>query len=280
MPIKSIVVSLNDVNRLESTLGFTVSLAKRFEAHVMGVYVIPAVQVYPSIGFEAVPQVFDGHRVFFKEREASVQAAFENAMKNDGREFKFESVEAREPSVASGFLRFVRRADLAVVSVPAAETSGGIEADFIETILMSGGRPVIALPREGSCVFSPDHIVVGWNGAREATRAVFDALPLLRLAETVRIVIVDPQKDPEFRDRVAGINISEAMSRHGIRAVAESYATEGLDHGEALLRKAKDTGAGMIVMGAYGHSRLAEFVFGGATRFVLDHLDRPVLFSH
>jgi nucleotide-binding universal stress UspA family protein len=139
---------------------------------------------------------------------------------------------------------------------------------------------VIALPREGSCVFSPDHIVVGWNGAREATRAVFDALPLLRLAETVRIVIVDPQKDPEFRDRVAGINISEAMSRHGIRAVAESYATEGLDHGEALLRKAKDTGAGMIVMGAYGHSRLAEFVFGGATRFVLDHLDRPVLFSH
>jgi nucleotide-binding universal stress UspA family protein len=136
------------------------------------------------------------------------------------------------------------------------------------------------LPPSGTPGFDVDTIVVGWNGAREATRAVFDALPMLRLAKSVKLIIVDPQRDPEFRDRVAGINISEALARHGISCEPESYATEGLEHGEALLRKARECQAGLIVMGAYGHSRLAEFVFGGATRSVIDKLDRPVLFSH
>jgi nucleotide-binding universal stress UspA family protein len=280
MTIKTVAVSLNDINRLDSLLDYAAALAGRFGAQVNGVYVIPAVQVYPSIGFEAVPQVFDGHRQFFKEKLDSVRAAFESAMQKAGQDHRFECVDAKEPAVAGGLLRFTRRADIAVIAVPEGETTAGIETDFVENVLMAAGRPVIALPASGQAAFSVQEVVVGWNGAREATRAVFDALPLLRLAEQVRIVIVDPQDDPEFRDRVAGINISEALSRHGVKCQAESIATGGLDHGEALLSKAAETGAGLVVMGAYGHSRLAEFVFGGATRFVIDHIDRPVLFSH
>lgn len=280
MSLKTIVVSLNDITRLDATLEFAGSLAARFNAGVTGVYVIPAVQVYPSIGFEAVPQVFDGHRVFFKEKLQSVKAAFETALKRFGQDSKFECVDAREPAVAGGLMRFVRRADLAILTVPVAETAAGIESDFVENVLMAAGRPVIALPRTGTLKLSLDEVVVGWNGAREATRAVFDALPILKLAGNVRIVIIDPQDDPEFRDRVAGINITEALARHGVNCFAESLATGGLEHGDALLRKAREAGAGLIVMGAYGHSRLAEFVFGGATRSVIDHLDRPVLFSH
>jgi nucleotide-binding universal stress UspA family protein len=280
MSLKTIAVSLNDITRLDVTLEYAGTLASRFSGVVTGVYVIPAVQVYPSIGFEAVPQVFDGHRLFFKERLESVKASFETAMKRLGQEGKFECADAREPAIAGGLLRFVRRADLAILTVPVAETAAGIESDFVENVLMSAGRPVIALPRSGEVTLSLDEVIVGWNGAREATRAVFDALPLLRMAGNVRIVIVDPQDDPEFRDRVAGINISEALSRHGVKCIAESIAADGLDHGDALLRKARESGAGLIVMGAYGHSRLAEFVFGGATRSVIDHLDRPILFSH
>jgi nucleotide-binding universal stress UspA family protein len=280
MPIKTIAVSLNDIHRLDATLNYAVALSGKFQAQVTGVYVIPAVQVYPSIGFEAVPQVFDGHRLLFKEKLESVRAAFEGAMRKAGQDCRFETVDAREPAVAGGLLRFVRRADLAVITVPATEASAGIEADFVENVVMAAGRPVIALPATGSLGFSLDNVVIGWNGAREATRAVFDALPLLRLAGKVHILIVDPQDDPEFRDRVAGINISEALTRHGVNCTAESISTGGMDHGEALLREAAGRQAGLIVMGAYGHSRLAEFVFGGATRFVIDHLDRPVFFSH
>ena len=123
-------------------------------------------------------------------------------------------------------------------------------------------------------------IVVGWDGGREAARAAFDALPLLKKAEKVRVVRIDPQKDPALRGSVAGADLAETLARHGIKAEAQGYPTDGLDEGQALMRCAEDYGAGLIVMGAYGHSRLAEFIFGGATRFVLTRMTRPVLMSH
>ena len=108
----------------------------------------------------------------------------------------------------------------------------------------------------------------------------FTTLPLLKKAQKVRVVRIDPQKDPALRGAVAGADLAEALSRHGIRAEAQGYPTDGTDEGQALMRCAEDAGAGLIVMGAYGHSRLAEFIFGGATRFVLNRMTRPVLMSH
>ena len=98
--------------------------------------------------------------------------------------------------------------------------------------------------------------------------------------ENCRVVRIDPQKDPSLRGSVAGADMAEALARHGVKAEAQGYPTDGLDEGQALMRCAEDAGAGLIVMGAYGHSRLAEFIFGGATRFVLTRLARPVLMSH
>ena len=94
------------------------------------------------------------------------------------------------------------------------------------------------------------------------------------------MVRIDPQKDPALRGSIAGADLAETLSRHGVKAEAQGYPTDGLDEGQALMRCAEDSGAGLIVMGAYGHSRLAEFIFGGATRFVLTRMMRPVLMSH
>ena len=96
----------------------------------------------------------------------------------------------------------------------------------------------------------------------------------------MRVVCIDPQKDPSLRGSVAGADLAEALARHGVKAEAQGYPTDGQDEGQALMRCAADSGAGLIVMGAYGHSRLAEFIFGGATRFVLNRLVCPVLMSH
>jgi nucleotide-binding universal stress UspA family protein len=94
------------------------------------------------------------------------------------------------------------------------------------------------------------------------------------------VVRVDPQKDASLKASVPGADIAETLARHGVKVETQGYPTDGLDEGQALLRCADDVGAGLIVMGAYGHSRLAEFIFGGATRFVLSRLNRPVLMSH
>mgnify|MGYP000929594545 CR=1 FL=1 len=155
-----------------------------------------------------------------------------------------------------------------------------IERDFVEQVIMGAGRPVIILPAKGDAAINLEKIVVGWDGGREAARAAFDSMPLLRAAKEVRIVRADPQKDPGLRGTVPGADLAETLARHGIKSETQGFPTDGYDAGQALLRCADDWGAGLVVMGAYGHSRLTEFIFGGATRFVLSRQNRPVFMSH
>ena len=280
MSYKTILVSLNEVGRLSELVAAAVTLARETGAHVSGLFVVPAVQVYPSVGFEAAPQVFEGNRSFFKENGARVKQAFEEAMRREGLSFDFHQVDAHTPVIADEVVASGRVADLVIVSTTNPEEITGVERDFVEQTVMALGRPVIVLPYKGKATVSLNEVIIGWNGGREAARATFDALPLLKKAGKVRVVRIDPQKDPSLRGSVAGADLAEALARHGVRAEAQGYPTDGQDEGQALMRCAEDSGAGLIVMGAYGHSRLAEFIFGGATRFVLNRLVCPVLMSH
>lgn len=280
MSYKTILVSLNEVGRLKELVAAAVSLGRDTGAHVSGLYVVPAVQVYPSVGFEAAPQVFEGNRSFFKDNAQRVRETFETVMKREGLTHDFHLLDARTPVIAEEVIAVGRAVDLIVVSVTDPDEITGVERDFVEQVVMASGRPVIVLPHQGNAELSFSEIVIGWNGGREAARAAFDALPLLKKAGRVRIVWIDPQKNPDLRGGIAGADLAESLARHGVKTEAMGYPTDGQDEGQALLRCADDWGAGLVVMGAYGHSRLAEFIFGGATRFVLTRLSRPVLMSH
>jgi nucleotide-binding universal stress UspA family protein len=276
MPSGTLLVNLNDVARLDYVVGAAASLAKALDHHAIGLYVIPAVQIYPSLGFEAVPQVFEGHRTFFKQNEPQAVSRFEQAMQAKGVSHVMRTVEGKTSLIGDEVVRHTRACDVALMSAPSAESTSGVEADFVESIVMSAGRPCVVLPPKENAPLSLDRVHIGWNGAREAARAAFDALPLLKLAKEVKIVCADPSSGAV----PAGPEVCEALARHGVKAVIETIAATGNDHGAALLRHARETNAGLVVMGAYGHSRLAELVFGGATRHVIANMDRPVLFSH
>ncbi len=276
MSYKTILVSLNETARLPQVVAAAGVLGRVLKAHVSGLYVIPAVQVYPSVGFEAAPQVFEGNRSFFKENATKVQADFEMAMQREKVTFDVRQIDARTPLIADDTIARGRSADLILASATNPDEVTGVERDFVEQLIMGAGRPVLVLPGAGEAKLSLDEIVVGWDGGREAARAAFDALPLLKAAKKVRVIHIGAHKDAK-RD-APGAHLAEALARHGVKA--EMLTTEGHDAGHALLRCADDCSAGLIVMGAYGHSRLAEFIFGGATRFVLGRLNRPVLMSH
>ena len=280
MSYKTILVSQNEVGRLAELVAAAVTLGRDTGAHVSGLYVVPAVQVYPSVGFEAAPQVFEGNRTFFKDNAQRVKQAFEEAMRREGLPHDFHQIDARTPVIADEVIAAGRSADLVVASATNPDEITGVERDFVEQVVMAVGRPVVVLPYQGDAAVSLKEIVIGWDGGREAARATFDALPLLKKATKVRVVRIDPQKDASLRGSVAGADLAESLARHGVKAEAQGYPTEGLDEGQALMRCAEDCGAGLIVMGAYGHSRLAEFIFGGATRFVLNRMSHPVLMSH
>jgi nucleotide-binding universal stress UspA family protein len=280
MAYKTILVSLNEIARLSSLNTIAKRIGAAFEAHVCGLYVVPSVQFYPSVGLEAVPQVFEGHRTYFKEHSEEVRRSFSAAMEADGVAFNMTVTEAQSPLIADELVTRGRAADLVIVSATNPDQATGVELDCVERVVMGVGRPVLVLPYKGADGLDLGEIVIGWNGHREAARAAFDALPFLKLAGKVSIVHVDPQRDVERGNSLPGVDLAEALARHGVKASAEGLTTGGTEAGHALLRRANDSGAGMVVMGAYGHSRLREFVFGGATSHVLAHLDRPVLVSH
>jgi nucleotide-binding universal stress UspA family protein len=280
MAYKSILVSLNEIPRLPQLLSAAAKLGRAFEAHVSGVYVIPAVQFYPSVGYEAMPQYFDGNQVFFKEHAREAEAAFNKAMAAEGVSGDVEIINGASPDVADEVTARGRCADLIVVSSTTPDQPAGVEPDFVEQVVISSGRPVVILPVKGDGVLRTEQVVLAWDGGREATRAAYDSVPLLKLAERVHVTRIDPQKDRSLKNHVPGIDLAAMLARHGIKAEVKNISTAGEDAGSALLNAANDTGSGLIVMGAYGHSRLREYIFGGTTRAMLTAMDRPVLMSH
>lgn len=276
MTPKTILLCLNEIASNDQAISAARQLASTFKAHVTGLYVIPAVQIYPTAGMDAPPQIYDGNRVFFEQSKELVKDRFEKAMKADGLSFGFELVDGRSSQIAGDVVDAARSSDL-VVMVPSQEDGGsGFESDLAERVVMQAGRPVLLLPMGKATDLKLDQVAVAWDGGREASRAAFDAMPFLRAAKKVWVFGVDEAKrgfEPEAE-------IAASLARHGVKAEIAHLSSDGMSTGETLFRACNDQGAGLLVMGAYGHSRLSEFVFGGATRHVIRNLKMPVLMSH
>ena len=275
MAYKTIVVCLNEISRLEELVNAAVQLGTKFKAHVSGLYVIPAVEVYPTDGY-SVAAVFDGRRVFFQTHQNKAVEAFESAMKRDGLSFDTHVVDSDISDIGADVLANSREADLVVISNTDRKAPEGVESSFVENFIVAVGRPVLVLPSKGKIDLKIDQVMIGWSQTREASRAVFDALPFLAKAKLTRLVGVDVAP----KGQMPAARIAETLDRHGIKAEITNVSSQGMATGETLLQATKDYGASLLVIGAYGHGRFAEMVFGGVTRYILREMNVPVLMSH
>jgi nucleotide-binding universal stress UspA family protein len=190
---------------------------------------------------------------------------------------EWRAVEGDSAEVTSVHARY---ADLTVLGQVDPDHPTGA-SDLPEQVILGSGRPVIVVPYAGTFKTMGQHVMVAWNASREATRAVNDALPILERAARVRVVSVNPEDGPpRGHGAVPGADISLHLARHGVRVETETVNADHVRVDDALLSRAFDVGADLIVMGAYGHSRLGEFVLGGATRHILRQITIPVLMSH
>lgn len=147
---------------------------------------------------------------------------------------------------------------------------------LLESTLIKSGHPLIAVPHRGSFPSVGECVLVAWNGAREAARAVEDAMPILERADQVIVLTVDLRSgDAVSVDQLVGL-----LERHGVNAAAQGARASGRPIGEVLLASAARLRCDLLVMGGYGHSPIREHLFGGATYHVVEHMDLPVLLSH
>jgi len=281
MAYKTVLVHCNDKRRIARVGEAAATIAKRFQAHLIGVSVTPPVAVIPS-GMPGTPDaiVLDEHCMAYRNNNPALRAAFEAAAGGSGAGIEWREADAGNANFGDVVLQQARAADLIVAAQTEVGWQGSAYLDVADRLAVESGRPVLIVPNEGLHEAYGRNVLVAWNARREAARAVFDALPLLERARQVKVVWVNPQEEGGPSTDVPAADICAALARHGVRCEATEAVRPHAEVGETLLMRAAEYGADLLVMGCYGHSRLREFVLGGASRHVLQHMRMPVLMSH
>lgn len=277
MGYKTIVVSLNDVDRAQTVIDAAALIAARNNAHLIGLYVIPAVQVYPAIAMQITPEIMDSQRQFYEERAEDVKALFEKMTETTGISAEWHQMDSEGSIIADAVIAYSRNVDLVIAGQIDRDGEAMVEIDMIERLLLESGRPVLVIPSVGTFKEIGREVTVAWNAKREASRAVFDALPLLKSSNKTTILCVNPDED---HDGIAGTEIATTLARHGVNVEVQRSIVRDISVGDEILARISDLGADLVVMGGYGKSRMREFLFGGASRDILNHMTVPVLISH
>ena len=267
MSYKSILLNLNIDGPIEPITRIGVDLAKRFDARLIGFCAADAplpVTMAPE-GAAIAAEIWEQSRNEIRRRLAGLNGEFDGLVAGAVRTDWHGEIENPDHAVA----RRARTADIVVTSASqGASTGDSYRAVDPGSLVLRAGRPVL-VAAQGAMDLPARRIVVSWKDTREARRAVADALPLMAMAEEVTIVAVDRNPDDWIRDSVK--DVASFLAAHGIKARTEIIKTTD-DESNRLVDFFASVNAELIVSGAYGHSRLREWVFGGVTRSLLDEV--------
>ena len=257
-------------------LEFAGVLAKEHGARLIGVLV----QADPALTSAAtfargrgMDQVVAAHQSEIEQIDSNYRAMFEKVVRRHGLRSEWRSLShfSTEVGVHAYY------ADLVVIGRPEPAAQTGSFPGLAESLVLSSGRPILLFPPRGT-VSRIQRILVAWNATRESVRAASDALPLLARADAVEILVADHERNPRHGQE-PGADIARHLARHGARVEVRRASSDGKDVGRFLLSQAAAFRADLLVMGAYGHSQVREWVFGSVTRTVIYEATIPVLMS-
>ena len=278
MSYRSILVHLDDSARCTARVDLAAHIAAGQAGHLIGLaptgWVDMPASVGHAVGGANYIQLSFEHLL---QRAQRVSAAF-SAHLAERSGLSFES-RVHEGDPTGAVIRMARCCDLAVIGQCDDDAASPVPADFAQQVVLAAGVPVLVVPYAGSFESVGRRVLVAWDGSRESTRALGASLPLLVHGAKVHAVVFDRGSRSESVQGWQVEQLRQWFARHGIDATVARETTE-IGIGEALLSRAADLGSDLLVMGAYGHSRLAEFVLGGVTRTLLGGMTLPVLMAH
>jgi nucleotide-binding universal stress UspA family protein len=276
MGLKDVLVHVDNDPACVSRIDVAVALAAQHGAHLTGLHAMAWPRLPGYVELELPPNFLEEQQRMLEVLAREGEERFRERARRRGVDGEWR---VDEGDVIAMTKLHARYADLTVVGQGRDITNAPYDLNFLpEELALGVGRPIVVVPRYGTFEKVGERILVAWNGSREATRAVHDALPLLQRASKVTILSINPESDSG--PRVPSADIALHLARHGV--AAEAASTPGLDMGvgDFLLSRAADLSVDLIVMGAYGHSRVREMVLGGVTRHMLQNMTVPVLMSH
>lgn len=278
MGYKTILVHCDADPRVAYRLAIAVDLAKRSDAHLVGVHIQEPFETPPMFaGSAALGNLFALFEETAKTNLATAKAAFDKAVKGADllTQWRCENgyIDARLPVHA-------RYADLMVLGQPDPGAPSFVPLDLPETMALSTGRPILVVPHAGPAAECGKTVMLCWNASRESARAASDALPLLQAAAKVIVLCIDARSSNYGHGAEPGADAAAWLARHGVKVTVQRDVASDSDVGNAILSRVADHEVDLVVMGLYGHSRLRELVMGGASRTVLASMTVPVFMSH
>lgn len=271
MPYRDVLVHVgsNETPALAAAIDF----ARRQKARLIGLGVRPP--VWTGFGLDTLPaSAIEALERASEEDLAEAKRRFERTVDRYGYTGHCEWRSSRGDLVSVVAVHG-RYADIILVDQSDPSWEPSLFA-LAPELTLTGGRPVLVIPRTDVTTVPYEHIVIAWNASREAARAVADAMPLLQGAREVSVLAVTPPK----RDQVPGMDIARHLASHDVRADVVVREAPDPDVPEEILNFIADRGGDMLVMGCYGHARFQEMIFGGVTRSILRSMTVPVLMSH
>ena len=274
---KTLLVPVDGRSKSTRSLELACRIAGTFDSHVIGLFVQPSAYIPSSARAEGAEKLLQE-----LQQKAGAQLAGEARARFDSvvRPAALPRAEWRtaEGPNAEAVALHARYADLVIINQTDPDSVDATH--FGDAVLLAAGRPVLLVPYVGDTRTFGQEVLVCWNASREASRAVTDALPLLKRAARVTVLTIDGGASPNGHGESPGSDITLYLARHGVNTTASQTVSGPVDVGSVILSRSFDLGADLIVMGAYGHSRAREIVMGGATRTVLQSMTVPVLMSH
>lgn len=278
MAYRTILVHLDGSARCEVRVRLAAAMAAAHHGHLVGLVASGRVTVRPMVGGILGAEAMDRIRKAQQEEARQVSLRFEEWARKAGADSRECRVSSDPPGAAMAL--HGRYADLLVIGQHDAEDENVLSDPALpEDLVLDSGRPTLVVPYAGKFEQIGQQVMVAWDASREAARAVTDALPLLKMARQVEIVVVNADRRAGTHGNEPGADVALFLARHGVKVDVHQDVSR-IDVGNTLLSRAADAGTDLIVMGAYGHSRMRELVLGGVTRTILSEMTVPVLMAH
>ncbi len=279
MSYKTILVHLDQKERAANRIRIAANLAKIEDAHLVGAAMIGiSTLTFREARISEKDPALASHLKFLTDRAQGFVDDFVQEVGSMG----VLSYEGRVVDGESGYgiSLQARYSDLVVIGqTNLNEEAPIVQPDFPECVIIHTGRPVLLIPPSYEKETVGSRVLISWNAAKEVRRAVTDAIPLLRRAEVVDVVMFNMESEPDMREENSVTDLAVFLSRHGVN-VHVLQPRQARNIGQALLEIAAERGTDLLVLGGYGHTRFRQFLLGGVTRTILTETTVPVLMSH
>ena len=273
--MKEVMVTVDAQDTCQQRIEIAASYASKIGAHLTGLFITPEIHFPRYVSAGVVTEARKQHEEEFKSRVEIARKIFHDAAECVEQGAGLLALQGDYNEVVTGHARC---ADLLVMGQAKKDQGETVSQEQPDKVILRSGRPVLVVPYIKFATREPKRVIVAWDGSREATRALHDSMSILKLAESVEIVTIAEQKSNAAKYANVDLLLAQ-LARHGVNATSNGLNKNNLSIGTLLLNHIVDTGADLLVTGAYGHTRLRELVMGGVTQELLDHCSIPVLMS-